>query len=123
MTRWITIVLTWIAAAILVATAHARLDAVSAGGSAAAVAAVIVLAAFLYMRLFARDASTSHALAVGIAWLALSVAAEMIATRTLGHGWFALLGTPARPVLRNFFLFVWIFSPVLFARSAEAAAQ
>ena len=123
MNRWITIVLTWLTAAIVVATAHTRLDPLSAQGAAAVVIAVIALTAFVYMRMLARDASASHALAVGIAWLALSIVTEMAATRLLGHGWFALLGAPAHPLLRNVFPFVWIFTPVLFARHVEAAAQ
>lgn len=123
MTRSITILLTWTVAAIFVATAHARLDPLSPPGAAAAVIVAIVGAAFVYMRVLTRGSNTSHALGVGIAWLTLSIVAEIIATRVLGHGWFSLLGSPSHPLLRNFFPFVWIFTPVLFARHAEAATQ
>jgi len=37
----------------------------------------------------------------------------------LGRGWYAVLGSPARPLLRNIFFFVWIFSPALFARRED----
>jgi hypothetical protein len=105
----------WGAAAVLVATCHARLDARSpAGGTFAAIAA-IAGAAYAYTRLCARHAGISHALGVGIAWLALAIAAEIMVSSRIGHGWYSLIGTPDRPLLRNVLLFVWIFAPALFA--------
>ena len=101
----------WIAAAIVV---------VAAGGIAAIVA--IVVAAGAYMRLAARNRGTTHALGVGIAWLVLSIVAEMTMTSHLGHGWFSLLGPPDHPLLRNISLFAWIFAPALFARRDEENA-
>jgi hypothetical protein len=64
----------------------------------------------------AREAGITHALGVGIAWLVLSIATEIALTTRVGHGWFTLLGSPDRPLLRNVLLFVWIFAPALFAR-------
>jgi hypothetical protein len=101
----------WMLAAILV---------VAAGGIAAVV--VIVVTAGVYMRFAARNRGTTHALAVGIAWLVLSIVAEMTMTRGLGHAWFSLLGPPDHPLLRNLSLFGWIFAPVLFARRDEEGA-
>ena len=105
----------WIAAAVLVATCHTELDALSPSGGAVAAIAVIVGVAYAYTRLCARRAGVSHALGVGIAWLALAVIAEIAISSRIGHGWYSLIGTPDRPLLRNVFLFVWIFSPALFA--------
>jgi hypothetical protein len=82
---------------------------------------VIVLCAYGYMRFGARESGLSHALGVGVAWLVLGIVAEMLMTRRLGHGWYAILGSPDRPLLRNIFLFVWIFAPALFARREENA--
>lgn len=119
MIRSLTVVLAWLAAALLVAVAHARLDRLSPYGGAAAVIGAILVMAYVYMRLCTRRADMSHALAVGIAWLALAIAAEVVVTSRLGHGWFALLGSPAHPLLRSVFLFAWVFAPALFARESE----
>jgi hypothetical protein len=121
MTRSLTVVLAWLAAALLVAVAHARLDRLSMPGSAAAVIGSILVMAYVYMRVWTRHADMTHALAVGIAWLALAIAAEVVVTSRLGHGWFALLGSPAHPLLRSVFLFVWVFAPALFARGGQPA--
>ena len=110
------VALFWAIAAVLVATAHLQLDRVSPLGSAAVEIAVLVGIAFVYMRLVARDATVDHALLVGIVWLLLTIVAELSIASRVHHGWFALLGSPARPVLRNVFLFVWIFAPAMFAR-------
>lgn len=106
----------WIAAAVLVATCHAELDALSPSGGAVATIAAIVGVAYAYTRLCARQAGISHALGVGIAWLALAIISEITISSRIGHGWYSLIGTPDHPLLRNLFLFVWIFSPALFAR-------
>jgi hypothetical protein len=114
------VVFFWVVAATFAAAAHLRLEPFSvAGGSVAAIAAVM-LAAYAYTWFCARDKGTTHALGVGIAWLVMAIAAEMIMTTHLRHGWYGLLGTPARPLMRNLFLFVWVFAPLPFAhREAE----
>lgn len=106
----------WLAAGVLVATCHVELDRLSPSGSAVAIIAAIVGAAWAYTHFCARCAGISHALGVGIAWLVLAIVTEIALTNRTGHGWYALLGTPNRPLLRNLFLFVWIFAPALFAR-------
>jgi hypothetical protein len=83
--------------------------------------AAVILAAFGYMRLAARDATAIHALGVGIFWLVLAIAVEMAIRAGGGLRWFELLGSPAHPALRNLFLFAWIFAPALFARQPESA--
>jgi hypothetical protein len=120
---WTTVVLVvvqvalfWALAAALVIVAHLELDPLSAAGGAAATIGAIVVAGYGYIRLSARNGGVSHALAVGSTWLALSIVAEMAITSRVGHGWFTLIGSPDRPLLRNVFLFVWIFAPALFAR-------
>ena len=122
MNRALNILLTWIGAAALVAAVHAWLDPRSAATAVVAVTGSIALMAFVYMRLCARDADASHALGVGIAWLALSILTEIVVTRAQGHPWYGLLGSPAHPLLRNLFPFAWIFLPALFARTSSTEA-
>jgi hypothetical protein len=107
----------WLAAAVLVAACHVELDPLSPSGSAVAIIAVIVGASWAYTRLCAPCAGVSHALGVGIAWLVLTIVTEM------GCGRYALLGAPNHPLLRNLFLFGWIFAPALFARREVAATS
>lgn len=110
------VVLFWLGAALLVAGVHVAIDARSPNAGAVATIAVLIATAWLYTKLCASEAGVSHALGVGIAWLVLSIATEIALTTYAGHGWFTLLGPPHRPLLRNVLLFVWIFSPALFAR-------
>lgn len=118
MTRSVTlfVVLFWAIAAVLVALAHLRLDGASAWISAAVEIGVLLGVAFCYMHFAARQATVDHALLVGIIWLLLAIIAELSIARYVHHSWFALLGSPLHPVLRNVFLFVWIFGPAVFAR-------
>ena len=110
------VVLFWIAAAVLVATCHIELDALSESGSAVATIASIVIVAYAYTHFCARCAGIDHALGVGIAWLVLAIVVEITVTSRTGHGWYALIGSPDRPLMRNVFMFVWIFAPAFFAR-------
>lgn len=71
--------------------------------------ATLLVTAFAYTRLVARESGITHALGVGIAWLSLSICAEIAVH---AH----LLGSPDRPLLRNVILFAWVFAPALFAR-------
>jgi hypothetical protein len=113
------VVLFWFAAATLIIAIHAAIDPRSpAAGSVATIVALLVTG-YAYSRFVAQQAGIAHALGVGSAWLLLSIAAEVIATARAGRGWFALLGSPDRPLLRNVLLFVWIFAPALFARREE----
>ena len=113
------VVLFWIAAAILVITTHLEIDPRSPITGGVMVIIILIAAAFSYTRLVARTAGVNHALGVGIAWLTLSIATEIAFTTRLRHGWFTLLGSPDHPLLRNIFLFVWIFAPAFFARREE----
>lgn len=110
------VTLFWLVAAAAVATAHAWLDPLSPAGATVVTITAIVLCAYGYMRFCVRQAGISHTLGVGIAWLVLGIVSELVMTTRQGHGWYSILGPPDRPLLRNIFLFVWIFAPVLFAR-------
>ena len=110
------VVLFWILAAALVVAAHLEIEPRSERAGAIAAIAALLATAYAYTELAAREAGTTHALGVGITWLGLSIATEVALAAYEGHGWFTLLGSPDRPLLRNLLLFVWIFSPVLFAR-------
>jgi len=110
------VVLFWAVAAALVATAHLQLDRSSPLAGTVLEIGVLIGVAFAYMRLAAPEATVDHALLVGIVWLLITIIAELSIASYVHHGWYALLGTPARPVLRNVFLFVWIFGPSIFAR-------
>lgn len=113
----------WAVAAMLVLATHRVIEPWSARGGALAAVAALVLAAFAYTRLVAREAGVAHALAVGIGWLVLSIVAEMALTASSAHPWFTLLGSPQRPLLRLVFMFAWVFSPSLFARRDPAVAE
>jgi hypothetical protein len=106
----------WMIAAALVIAAHVEIEPRSLKAGAVATIAVLVLTAYAYSRLAARQAGVTHALGVGIAWLALAIVTELALATQTGHGWFYLLGSPEKPLLRNIYLFVWIFAPALFAR-------
>lgn len=114
------VVLFWSLAAVLVLAAHVEIDSRSPAGAATATIAALVATAYCYTRVAARDAGITHALGVGIAWLVLSIIAEVALAARFGHGWFYLLGSPDRPLVRNLDLFVWVFAPALFARADDA---
>ena len=111
-------VLFWIAIAATVVAAQLILQPFFA---AVATIAAIVLGAYSYSRFRARNVGISHALGVGIAWLALGIGTELVMAAHLGRGWYGVLGSPDHPLLRNVFFFVWIFSPALFARRDQYA--
>jgi hypothetical protein len=116
MTNALLVGLFWLAAAAVVGTAHTKIDPFSVvAGSMTSIAAIFVCAC-CYMRGRARRTSGTHALGVGTAWLVLAIATEMAMTAHLGHGWSGLIGTPDHALLRNVFLFVWVFAPTFFAQ-------
>jgi hypothetical protein len=112
------VLLFWILAAALVLTAQIGIEPRSPSAGAVAAVAALVLTSFGYTHFVARETGVVHALGVGIAWLALSMAAEIALTAVAGHPWLTLLGSPHQPLLRHILLFVWIFSPSFFARRA-----
>lgn len=118
-TTTVLVVLFWIAAAAAVGTAQTNLQDRSPAGAATATIAAILLASYGYTRFCARNAGISHALGVGVAWLVLGITTELVMAAHLGRGWYAVLGSPDRPLLRNAFFFVWIFGPALFARRED----
>jgi hypothetical protein len=113
------VVVFWMAAAAAVTAAQTELQPISPAGATVASIAAIVLAAWCYTRFCAQCAGISHALGVGIAWLALGIVTELVMVTRAGHGWFGVLGSPDRPLLRNVIFFVWIFSPAIFARRED----
>jgi hypothetical protein len=76
---------------------------------------IILAVACGYMRGLVRHATLDHALFVGVTWLLLTIAAELLITKHFGRTWFALLGSPDS-ALRNILMFAWIGAPALFAR-------
>lgn len=113
------VVVFWTAAAAAVTAAQTKLQPISPAGATVATIAAIVLAAWCYTRFCALYAGITHALGVGIAWLALGIVTELVIVTRAGHGWFGVLGSPDRPLLRNVIFFVWIFSPAMFARRED----
>jgi hypothetical protein len=109
----------WFVAATLVTAAHLELDPVSVWGGSVATITALLLTAYAYTRYCASHAGTTHALGVGITWLVLAIVVEMAMTAHLRHGWYGLLGTPARPLLRTVFLLAWVFAPLPFAHRAS----
>jgi hypothetical protein len=110
------VVVFWMAAAAAVTAAQTKLHPISSAGATVATIAAIVLAAWCYTRFCAQCAGISHALGVGIAWLALGIVTELVMVTRAGHGWYGVLGSPDRPLLRNVIFFVWTFAPAIFAR-------
>jgi hypothetical protein len=113
------VTLFWIAAAAVAGAAQTKLEPLWPAGAAAVSIGAVLLAAYCYTRFCALCAGISHALGVGIAWLALGITTELVMAARLGHEWNAVLGSPDRPLLRNVFFFVWIFAPTLFARRED----
>lgn len=116
------VVLFWIVAALIVAWAEGTVGRSWPAACVAVKTCVIVMVAFVYMRLTATEVSLDHALMVGITWLALAMVAEIMETRHLGHNWFELLGSPDS-ALRNVLMIAWIVAPALFARKGEGLSR
>ena len=76
---------------------------------------VIILAAASAFAVLTR-VTIETALFTGVAWAMLSIIAEIVAATNLSQPWFALIGTPAHPLLRDLLLVTWIFAPSLFVR-------
>jgi hypothetical protein len=110
------VIVFWMAAAGAVVAAQKLLEPRRPTAATVTTIAAIVGAAYGYTRFCAREAGVSHALGVGATWLLLGIATEVAMVTHVGHGWYAVLGSPDRPLLRNVFFFVWIFGPALFAR-------
>ena len=109
-------VIFWAIAAIGVAAAH-RIIGLASPGASTAVQIVVILAAAAAMTIVGpRGATLDQALFAGVAWALFSIIAEIVASTNLSHPWFALVGSPAHPMLRDLLLVTWIFAPALFAR-------
>jgi hypothetical protein len=113
------IVATGISAAALACVSHLIVGRVSATSGEVAAMAGLFATAWLYMRLIKPEADVTHALAVGSTWLVVAVIAELVVTARLGRAWQGILGSPDHPLVRNLFLFLWIFAPALFVRSGS----
>ena len=114
--RATSVVLFWGLGAILTVAAHLATVPMTPRVAVAAKLGAIFVAAYAYMRLAARNAPVEHALVVGVSWLALGIVTEIVMAAAGGHGWFELLGSPEKPMLRDVLLFAWIVAPALFAR-------
>jgi hypothetical protein len=110
------VVLFWLVAATLVVAVRIVADAFSTAAGSIATIAALLASAWAWARFTSRQSGLTHALGVGCAWLALSIAAEVIIGLRIGEGWSMLIGSPDQPFLRNIVLFTWIFAPALFAR-------
>jgi hypothetical protein len=106
----------WAVAAAMVILTDRIIGAGSPGVSTILKVVAIVVAAFAYMRLAARDGTLDHALFSGVIWLLLAISGEIAMTMLFHRGWYALLGSPAS-ALRNVVMFAWVIAPALFARN------
>ena len=116
------VVLFWIVAAAVVVFTQTWLVPRSLFVGSLAASLAIFATAYGYTRYCARFAGASHALGVGIVWLLLAVLTEMAFEAVLGTSWNALLVSPSHPLLRNIFLLLWVFAPVVFAHSEDQPA-
>src|SRR5947209_8479559 len=87
-TTGVFVLLFWVVAALLVIAAHQMLGTVSAKLCVTAKVVAIVAAAGAYMKIAARHATLDYALAVGVVWLVLAIAAEVVTSERSGHAWF-----------------------------------
>lgn len=109
----------WSVAATLVVSARTWLTPRFAlAGEIAAMVSVLAVA-YCFTRFCEPESGINRVLGVGIVWLVLTIIAEGVVTTHLGRGWDGLLGSPEHPLVRNLFLFLWIFAPALFARREE----
>ncbi len=106
----------WAAAAVLVISVHDILEPVSPAGCAIVKMLAILGIAFAYMRLRRDEVTVDAALYIGMLWAALAMITEVVASTHWGRGWFVLLGSPDRKILRDALLLAWIAAPALFAR-------
>lgn len=115
------VVVFWVIAAVLAFIGHTVVAQRSRNlGEAFAMLSVFIVA-WAYSRTASPDFTVTHAMMVGVTWVVLAVAAEIANGARTGHGWYELMGHPDRPLLRNMMLFVWVFSPAIFARDEEGA--
>lgn len=105
----------WVLTAGAVATAHRYLEARFPGSCLVLSIMAIVLMAFAYMRLVARDATLDQALVIGIGWGVLAILAEVIDITSFTPT-YPLLGSPAHEAFRDLMVIAWIGAPALFAR-------
>ncbi len=55
----------------------------------------------------------------GLAWLALTIVAEVATALLVRHGWCELLGNPDVPWMRNVLMLTWLAAPALFTRGDQ----
>jgi hypothetical protein len=103
------VIVAWAVAALLVAVVP----------FAFAKIAIIVFAAFAYMTFGTRRATLNRALFAGAVWLALDIVVELATAAHIHHAWFALLGSPAHPAVRDALLVAWVAAPAFFAREGD----
>jgi hypothetical protein len=115
-TRTASAVAVWILASIVVVMAHRTFDPISAAAGVTVKTLTIVVAGFAYARLAYRRTTFDQALAIGVAWLVLGIMTEIVMTAQTHHAWFLLLGSPAKPFLRDVIMFAWVAAPAIFAR-------
>jgi hypothetical protein len=106
--RWIGwVTLSWIfTAAVVSRMAHTPLAHVL----------VVAFAALVASQLIVPHGSVDRAIALGLAWLTLSIAAEVAMSLSVGHGWFALFGAPSEGWRRDVVAGAWVGAPALFTR-------
>lgn len=114
----------WTSAALGVYTVELGARGTFAGVSRPMVAlakiAVVLVVGFIYAR-SARGAPSGFVAATGIAWLAFSIAADVITGIGSVHA-YQLLGDPraVSEILRDATIFAWLGAPALFARGGAA---
>jgi hypothetical protein len=111
--------ISWVAAALLVAFIHNAAEPVSPAACAILKAIAVIGVAFVLMRLTRDELTVDGALFIGMLWAAMAMVTEVVVSAQGGRSWYALLGSPDRKVLRDVLLLAWIGAPALFARRPE----
>ena len=116
--RLVATVASWVLAAGLVAGLGPVVALASGAGAALVfkVAAIVAVAGLLAARPLRRHGLQPSPW-TGVAWLALTIVAEMVTAMLVHHGWCELLGDPAVRWMRNVLMLSWVGAPALFTRA------
>jgi hypothetical protein len=110
------VLVSWTAAAFVMSEIEAPIAAAEGAGAALAARLAIVLAASALLAWLApRARRVEMALVIGVVWLALAVAVEIVATVNTGHAWHQLLSETGSGWSYDLSILAWFAGPLLFA--------
>ncbi len=112
----LSVLVSWTAAAFVMSEVEAPIAAAEGAGAALVARLAIVLAASgLLAWLAPRARRVETALVIGVIWLALAVAVEVVTTVTTGQAWHRLLSDAGSSWSYDLSILAWFAGPLLFA--------